>query len=338
MTITAWQCAAPGAALRSIEFDDGAPVANEIDVDIDWCGLCHSDLHLLDGEWQAGQFPLIPGHEIIGRVHSAGSAVTALQVGGKVGIGWQCNSCGHCDECTSGHENTCAAHQATCIGRPGGFAERIRVSADFAFALPESLYQAAAAPLMCAGITVFAPLRRFGIGPGTHVAIAGYGGLGHLAVRFAVAMGAEVSVISASPRKREDALAEGATGFIDISDRAERKHYSRHFDLLLSTISADQSWPEYLALLKPRGTFCMVGVPSAPLVIPAIALVSAEKAMTGSRIGGRGDIRAMLDFAAGHGIVAQAEVLPIAEVNTAISRLRGGDVRHRMVLEMMHAG
>lgn len=338
MRTTAWQVDAAGAALQQVDIDTGSPAAGEVEIAIDWCGLCHSDLHLLDDDWGTGSFPLIPGHEIIGRVTAVGADVESLAAGDKVGVGWQAGSCGRCAHCEAGDENVCTGMRATCIGRPGGLAGAIRVPARFAFALPEALYRAAAAPLFCGGITVFAPLQRHGVGPGMRVAIAGYGGLGHLAVRFAAAMGAEVTVISGSPDKRDDALADGASHFIEFDNKAQRKRKARHFDFMLSAISANRPWHDYLALLKPDSTLCMVGAPAEPLEIRAGALIGGQKSVAGSAIGGSRAMQDMLAFAAEKDIVAAAECLPVAQVNEAFERLRQGDVRYRMVLEMSDAG
>lgn len=338
MATTAWQCDEARGPLAATEIDIGAPAADEVEIAIEWCGLCHSDLHLIDNDWGTDAYPLVPGHEVIGRISAVGGQVSDLAVGDSAGVGWQSDSCRQCEYCEAGEENICTRVSPTCVGRPGGFAERIRVPARFVFRIPEGMHEPATAPLLCGGITVFAPLIRNGIGPGSRVAIAGYGGLGHLALRFAVAMGAEVTMISNSADKRDAALADGAAEFMLFDDCGERKQHARAFDFMLSTISANRPWQDYLAMLKPHGTLCMVGAPPEPLQIRAGALIGGQKAVAGSAIGGSRDMRKMLDFAARHDVSAQVEVLPASRINDAIDKLRGGNVRYRMVLEMMNAG
>ncbi len=325
--------AAHAAHARLEPFDyEPAPLSGfDCEIAVSHCGICHSDLHLLNDEWGGTRFPLVPGHEIVGTVTAAGTGAGHL-LGKRVGVGWQRSACLECEDCVRGDENLCARSQATCVGHHGGFADRIRTDSRFAFELPESLDAAATAPLLCGGVTVFSPLRRFGVGPGVKVGVIGIGGLGHMALRFAAAMGAEVTALSASPDKEAEALGFGARRFVHTGDANAVTACTRSFDLLLTTVSAPQPWTDYMDLLRPHGTLCFVGVPDEPIAVPAFALIKGERALAGSAIGSRARMQEMLAFAADHSIGAQVEVTPLAEVNAAIARLAANRARYRIVL------
>lgn len=333
MTIDAWAAHAAHTPLEPFRYDPDDLGASDCEIEISHCGICHSDLHLLNDEWGATRYPLVPGHEIIGTVTAAGTEVQEL-VGKRVGVGWQRSACLACDDCGAGDDNLCARSEATCVGHHGGFARHIRTDARFAFEIPGVLESAPTAPLLCGGITVFSPLRRFGVGPRTRVGVIGIGGLGHLALRFASALGAEVTAFSGSPDKESEALGFGATRFVDTHDAASMRACTRSLDLLLTTVSAAQPWPDYMELLRPHGTLCFVGVPDKPIAVPAFSLIKGERAIAGSAIGSRARIREMLAFAAEHGIGAQVEVMPVSEVNAAIARLAANQARYRIVLEI----
>jgi uncharacterized zinc-type alcohol dehydrogenase-like protein len=320
--------------LEAFSYDEGPLGPADVEIAVAHCGLCHSDLHLIDDSWNRSVYPLVPGHEIVGTVVACGAQVRELRPGQRVGVGWQRGACLSCDLCVAGQENLCPEQQATCLGHPGGLAERVRVDARFAFALPEGLTSAAAAPLLCGGITVYAPLRRFGVGPHSRVAVVGIGGLGHLALLMLRAFGCEVTAFSTSPSKREEVLAMGADHFAASNEpRSVLEHTSR-FDLVLSTVHARLDWTTYLRTLRPRGTLCLVGAPPGLLQIPAALLVTGERAIAGSDIGGRSSIREMLQFCARHRIGPRVEELAMTEanVNLAVERLRENKVRYRAVL------
>ena len=322
------------ARLEAHEYEPGPMGPAEVEIAVSHCGLCHSDLHLVDDAWNRSVYPLVPGHEIVGTVVECGPLVRELRPGQRVGVGWQRGACLACDLCVAGAENLCPEQQATCLGHPGGLADRVRVDGRFAFALPDALEAAQAAPLLCGGITVYAPLRRWGVGPGSRVAVIGIGGLGHLALLMARAFGCEVTAFSTTPGKRDEALAMGAHHFAASNDPRAIIAHANRFDLVLSTVHAHLDWTSTLRTLRPRGTLCLVGVPPGLLQIPASLLVTGERSITGSDIGNRATIREMLRFCARQGIVPRVETLPMTEegVNTAVERLRRNEVRYRAVL------
>ena len=243
---------AAGAELLPYKYDPGDIKQNEVEIAISHCGICRSDIHMVDNDWGTSQYPLIPGHEIVGKVAATGTAVLGLNVGDRVGVGWQASSCGFCEWCLQGAENLCAESQGTCVHRNGGYADRVRVNSRFVFLIPEGLESERAAPLLCGGITVYNPIRAHGIHPASRVGIVGIGGLGHLAVQFAHAFGAEVTAFSMSPAKEADARSLGADSFVNTRESKTLKKLAGHFDFILSTIEADQDWGAYVAALASQ--------------------------------------------------------------------------------------
>src|SRR5580698_974000 len=313
---------AAGAQLLAYKYDPGALGANEVEIKISHCGVCFSDIHLIDNDWGMSKYPFIPGHEVVGTVVGVGSDVKSHTVGQRVGVGWQADSCGICEWCRQGDEHLCAKAQPTCVGRNGGFADRLRVNSRFAILLPEVLESESAAPLMCAGMTVYSPLRNHGVRPSWRVGVIGIGGLGHLGVQFAKAFGAEVTAFSTSKEKEADALKLGAHNFVHTRDTGALKKVAGSFDLLLSTVNADQDWQAYVNALRPKGTFCMVGAPSSPLQVQASPLISGQRTVSGSSTGSPKDLYEMLDVAARHGIKALTERFPMAKVNDAVAKVK----------------
>ncbi|OFZ23229.1 MAG: alcohol dehydrogenase [Bdellovibrionales bacterium GWB1_55_8] len=322
----------PKGALEKFEYVPEPLGPYDVEVSIEACGVCHSDVHLIDNDWGISTYPLVPGHEIVGYVHEKGGMVRDLKIGQRVGIGWQRASCLHCEHCNQGDENLCASSQATCVGHFGGFASEIRLDSRFAFPIPEKLASENAAPLLCGGITVFAPLLR-DVKPSMKVGVIGVGGLGHLAIQFAKAFGCEVTAFSHSPDKEKEARQFGASRFISSNDTSAMKSVAGSLDYILATASADLDWMAYLNILKPRGKLCFVGAVPAPIQIPALALIGGRKSVSGSNIGSRTEIMQMLEFAARHGIVAKTETLPMADANKAIEKVRKNEARYRMVLK-----
>src|SRR5580658_2255163 len=267
-TIQGFAVHAAGAELLPLKYDPGELRPQDIEVRITHCGVCHSDLSLIDNDWGMSHYPFIPGHEIVGTVRQVGATVSHFAPGDRVGIGWQADSCGHCEWCRRGEENLCAQAQPTCVGRHGGYADAVRVNARFAVKLPEGLDSNAAAPLLCGGITVYSPLRDAGISPASRVGVIGIGGLGHLALQFARAFGAEVTAFSTSPAKEPDARSLGADHFVNTRETKTLKKLAGNFDLILSTVEADQDWNAYIAALRPNGVLCFVGVPPSVLGLP----------------------------------------------------------------------
>ncbi|HNV68340.1 MAG TPA: NAD(P)-dependent alcohol dehydrogenase [Candidatus Ozemobacteraceae bacterium] len=312
-----------------------APLGEQdVDVAITHCGICHSDLHLLDNDWRITTFPFVPGHEIVGRITAIGAGVKHLELGQRVGIGWQCGACHECEFCGAGLENLCRRQRATCVGRHGGFADRVIVDSRFAFALPETLDSAEAAPLLCAGITVHAPLARHLPEKGRRVGVVGIGGLGHLALQFARALGHQVTAISSNPKKEAEAKSLGAHHFAVIDEKRSVNKFKGSFDLLLVSAIGTLDWQLLLELLAPRGKLCLVGVPDGALTIPPFLLIESQKSICGSNIGSPNELRTMLAFAAEHKIRSRIELFPLNEVNEAIRRLRSNSLRYRAVLQM----
>jgi alcohol/geraniol dehydrogenase (NADP+) len=323
---------AAGAQLLPYKYDAGELGENEVEIKISHCGICHSDVHLINNDWGMSKYPFIPGHEIVGTVTAVGEAVRARQIGERVGVGWQADSCGVCEYCRQGDEHLCAQSQPTCVGRNGGYADSVRVNSRFAVPVPEQLESENVAPLLCAGITVYAPLRNHGVRPSSRVGVIGIGGLGHLGLQFARAFGAEVTAFSTSKDKEEEAKSMGAHHFVNTRDTATLKKMTGEFDLLLSTVSADQDWQAYVNALRPKGTLCVVGVPPSPLQIQAFSLIGGQKNLSGSPTGSPRDLHEMLDVAARHSIKAITERFPMAKANDAVDKVKKNQVRYRAVL------
>jgi len=323
---------AAGAQLLAYKYDPGALGANEVEIKISHCGVCHSDVHLIDNDWGISKYPFIPGHEIVGTIVAVGSAVRDRTMGERVGVGWQANSCGICEWCRRGEEQLCAKAQPTCVGRNGGFAEKVRVNSRFAVAIPAGLESESAAPLLCAGITVYSPLRNYGVRPPSRVGVIGIGGLGHLGIQFAKAFGAEVTAFSTSKDKEEEAQKLGAHNFVNTRDTGALKKVAGSFDLLLSTVSVDQDWQGYVGALRPKGTLCILGASPTAMQIQGSSLISLDKAVSGSSTGSPRDIAEMLDVAARHGVKAVTEKFAMAKANDAVAKVKKNQVRYRAVL------
>jgi len=333
MGIKCFAAKSKGGPLEPHEYEPKALEPWEIEVEITHCGICHSDISLIDNEWGNSLYPLIPGHEIVGIVKKLGSQVKEFKVGDRVGIGWQRSSCFACEWCLTGDENLCLKQEATCLGHSGGYAECIHADSRFAFLIPESLDSAQIAPLFCGGATVFSPLVHHQIKPTTKVGIIGIGGLGHLAIQFARGFGCEITAFSTSIDKKEEALRLGAHHFIVSKDEAALKKVANSFDFLLSTVPTPLNWQTYLELLRPKGTLCFVGAQSKPIEVPFFSIIFGRKTVTASNIGNRLDIKHLLEFAALHKVKAEIEVFAMKDVNQAIEKVRSGKIRYRAVLQ-----
>ena len=315
---------------------------DDVLIDIAFAGICHSDIHQAREEWGSAIFPMVPGHEIAGVVKAVGGGVTRHKVGDRVGVGCMVHSCGECEFCKDGQEQHCARGAVmTYNGREydgdptyGGYARSVVVRENFVVKIPDGIELDEAAPLLCAGITVYAPLQRFGAGAGRRVAVIGLGGLGHMAVKLAAAMGAEVEVLSRTDAKREDALQVGATQLHATADPAALKQLRGRYDLIVNTVSADLKMSTYLGLLKPLGALVNVGLPTQAFEVPPFSLVGGSKVLAGSNIGGIPATQEMLDFCAEHGIGASIEKITAAEVDVAYDRVVAGDVRFRFVIDV----
>ncbi len=305
---------------------------HEIAVSISHCGICYSDVHMIDNDIGISTFPFVPGHEIAGQVSDLGSKVDRLKPGDRVGIGWQARSCMHCEWCLRGEENKCPEIVQSATWTPyGGFASSIVVDSRFAFPFPRSLASENAASLMCGGITVYSPLRKWAR-PEMKVGVIGIGGLGHLALQFARAYGCEVTAFSSSAAKEEDAFSFGAQHFINCSKSNGLQKLTRTFDMLLFTSHFSLDWDDYLSTLKPDGKLCVLGIPPEPIHFHAAPFIFGRQSVNSSAIGGSVALREMLAFAGRHNIKAQVEIMPMAQVNAAIQKLKQKKARYRMVL------
>ena len=323
---------AAGAELLPYKYDPGKIGAQEVEIAVSHCAVCHSDLHLISNDWGISQYPFIPGHEIIGKVAAVGSEVKELTVGQRVGLGWQSDSCGICEWCTRGMENLCPSLEGTCVHRNGGYADRVRANHRFVIPIPDAIESEHAAPLLCGGITVYNPIRSHGVNPSSRVGIIGIGGLGHMAIQFARAFGADVTAFSTSADKEEEARTLGANHFVNSRESKALKEIAGTMDFVLSTINADQDWAVYLQALRPTGTLCFVGVPPSAVSFQAFSLVSGMRSISGSNIGSPHQLREMIDVAARHGVKAITEAFPMAKANEAIEKVKKNKVRYRAVL------
>ena len=314
---------------------------HDVMIEIKFAGICHSDIHTVRGDWGPQQYPLVPGHEIAGIVTEVGSAVTKHAVGDRVGVGCMVNSCKECANCLQGEEQYCLKGMVGTYGAvdrdgtitQGGYSTHVVVTEDFVVTIPEGVELDVAAPLLCAGITTYSPLRHWGAGPGKNVAVVGLGGLGHMAVKLAHAMGAEVTVLSQSLKKQEDGLKLGADHYFATSDENTFSELAGSFDLIINTVSASIDISSYLGLLKLDGALVNVGAPAEPLPVNAFALIGGRRSFAGSMIGGIRETQEMLNFCAEHHLGAEIEVIPAEKINEAYERVLASDVRYRFVID-----
>jgi uncharacterized zinc-type alcohol dehydrogenase-like protein len=334
---------AAGARLDRWEFERRAPGPADVVIDILYCGICHTDIHMVRDEWNIGQYPMVPGHEIVGRVTEVGSDVTKWKAGDPVGVGCFVDSCRQCSACRDGDEQYCeqgATLTYSSLERDGktitygGYSTGIVVNEDYVYRLPAGKPLERLAPLLCAGITTYSPLRRAGLRGGESVGVIGLGGLGHIGVRIARAMGANVTVISHSPSKRDDAKRLGAEDFIATSEPDAFTRNAGRFDFILDTVSAPHDVNALIGLLRRNASMVLVGAPPQPVPIAAFSLIQNRRRLGGSMIGGLRETQEMLDFCGDHGIVADVEVIPIQQVNEAFERTLRSDVRYRFVIDL----
>lgn len=332
-----------GANLEAFHFDRRAIRASDVAIDILFCGICHSDLHMVNDDWTGSQYPMVPGHEIIGRVTEVGERVSNFTVGELVGVGCMVDSCQSCSQCESGEEQFCEQGSTLTYNSEdkhlggmtfGGYSKHIVVDSKFVLHVNEALDPAAAAPLLCAGITTYSPLKRAKVGKNSKVAIIGLGGLGHMAVKIAKAMGAHVTVLTTSANKKTPAMDLGADDVIVSSDQEAMQAHANRFDFILDTVSAKHALEPYLNLLKLDGRLTNVGLPSEPLEVSMFPIILKRLNVSGSLIGGIQETQEMLDFCAQHNIVSDIEMVSANQVNEAYERLDKGDVRYRFVIDM----
>jgi alcohol dehydrogenase (NADP+) len=338
-----YAAAAAAENLKPFAFERRTPGPHDVLADILYCGICHTDLHFIRNDWGMSMYPLVPGHEIIGRVTEVGDHVKKFNVGDAIGIGCLVDSCRECDNCKNDHEQYCQGGFVLTYssyekdGKTityGGYSNRIVVDENYVLKVSDKLPLEKVAPLLCAGITTYSPLRHWKVEAGHKVGVLGLGGLGHMAVKFASAFGAEVTVLSSSPSKEQDAKRLGAHKFVLHTDDEELKKCANYFDFILDTLSAEHDYNRFLGLLKTDGSMVCVGLPTVPAQIPAFTVVFQRRSLAGSLIGGIAETQEMLDYCAANDITADVEVINIKDVNTALERMEKSDVRYRFVIDM----
>lgn len=343
MQVNAYAAHQPKEKLKPFSFQRRHPGPHDVLIDIHYCGVCHSDVHQARAEWGDAIFPMVPGHEIVGIVSQVGERVKKFKVGDKVGVGCFVDSCRTCHPCRAGIEQYCeAGMNQTYNGLEkdqktptyGGYSTNIVVDENYVLSIPANLKLEAAAPLLCAGITTYSPLRHWNVKPGDKVAVIGLGGLGHMAVKIAAAMGAEVTVFSSSHKKKDDAIRFGAKNFAVLSEGNTATHYANYFDLIINTVASNIDLNAYLNLLKLDKTLVCVGAPEHATPINAFPLILKRRRLAGSLIGGIQETQEMLDFCGKHNITADIELIPIQDINDAYERMIKSDVRYRFVIDI----
>lgn len=341
--VNAYAATTARSALTPYSFERREVGDDDVLMDILFCGICHSDIHQVKDEWGGSQFPMVPGHEIVGLVREVGKNVSRFKVGDHVGVGCLVESCRQCDNCAEDLQQYCQKGPTLTYNSPsldgtgmtqGGYSTKIVVNQDFVLRLPNNLPLDATAPLLCAGITLYSPLKQWKAGPGKKIAIVGLGGLGHIGVKIAHAMQADVTVLSHSPNKKQDSVRLGADHFYATSDPKTFKLLAESFDLIICTVSAGIDWNQYINLLKRDGTMVLIGLPDKPVPVNAYSLIGRRRCLAGSLIGGIKETQEMLDFCGKHNIVADIELIPIQKVNEAYERVLKSDVKYRFVIDI----
>jgi len=331
--IRAYAALEKGAPLRRFDYDPGPLGPDQVEIDVLACGICHSDLSMLANDWHMSQYPLVPGHEVVGTIGAVGPRVEHLARGDLVGLGWCSASCRTCRQCLSGDHNLCRSGEQTIVGRHGGFADKVRCSAEWAIKLPAGLDPLTTGPLFCGGLTVFNPLVQFGVRPTDRVGVIGIGGLGHLALQFLNKWGCEVTAFTSSAGKRETALGLGAHHVIDSRDADALGELAGSLDFILATVNVDLDWSLYLRTLAPRGRLHVVGAAPSPLSVPAFSLIASQLSVSGSPVGSPATTASMLEFCTRHRIAPVTERFPLSQVNEALAHLAAGKARYRIVLD-----
>lgn len=331
--IKAYAAFEPGGELQPYEYDPGPLSAGDVEIEVEFCGICHSDLSMLNNEWGMTTYPFVPGHEVAGRIAAVGDAVSHLKVGERVGLGWHSSYCNHCPTCLEGDHNLCSSAEGTIIGRHGGFADKVRAQAASVVRLPDGIASELAGPLFCGGVTVFNPLLQYDIPPTARVGVIGIGGLGHMALQFLNAWGCEVTAFTSSDSKHAEALKLGAHRTLDSRDKEALKDASGYFDLIISTVNVALNWGAYMRTLRPKGRLHFVGAVLEPLKINVMALMQKQNQVSSSPVGSPATIARMLEFAERHNVGPEVEVFDMADVNKAVNRLEHGSPRYRVVLK-----
>jgi uncharacterized zinc-type alcohol dehydrogenase-like protein len=332
MNFRALTAKAPKAKLEYADYKLGPIGEEQVDIKVESCGICHSDLSMLNNDWGITAYPFVPGHEVIGTVAALGSHVTNLKVGQRVGLGWFSHSCMMCRTCMGGDHNLCATAEQTIVNRHGGFGDYVRASAEWVLPLPEGIDAAKAGPLFCGGITVFNPLVQFGVQPTDRVGVVGIGGLGHMALQFVNKWGCEVTAFTSSPAKAAEAKSLGAHYAITSTDEKALAAAAGRFDFILVTANVDLPWMSYLNALSPKGRLHFVGAVPTPVALPIFPMIVGQKSMGGSPLGSPATLAKMLDFCARHKVAPVTEHFPMVKANEAIEHLHSGKARYRVVL------
>jgi uncharacterized zinc-type alcohol dehydrogenase-like protein len=334
-TIKAYAAYDRAGELKPFEFDPGPLRPEQVEIAVSYCGVCHSDLSMLNNEWGATRFPFVPGHEVVGTVVAAGEEVRNIKVGDRVGLGWYSGSCMACHQCLSGNQNLCTSqtgNEQTIMGRHGGFADRVRCHWVWAIPLPKALDASKAGPLFCGGITVFNPLIQFDVKPTDRVGVIGIGGLGHLALQFLNKWGCEVIAFSSSDSKTEEAKAMGAHRVVNSRDAAQLGSIAGSLNFILSTVNVSLDWAAYMACLAPKGRLHTVGVTPEPIPVASFPMIAGQKSVSGSPMGSPTTSQLMVDFCTRHNVLPVTESFPMSKVNDAMERLHSGKARYRIVL------
>lgn len=334
-TVKAWAAQTAGGKLELFEYELGPLGAEEVDIEVEYCGICHSDLSMLYNEWGITSYPFVPGHEAIGKVVALGEIAKdkGLQIGQRVGVGWNVSSCLHCEYCLRGEQQLCTSVQATIVGHHGAFAQRVRSHWVWAVPVPEGVDPSSAGPLLCGGITVFSPLLDQDILPTHKVAVFGIGGLGHMAIKFLNAWGCEVTAFTSSPKKYDEAKSFGAHYAASSTDPEAMKSMAGKFDFIIIAANASLNWDIILNLLKPGGKLHFVGAVLEPIPVAAMGLILGKKNISGSPTGSRPQLDKMLQFAAHHQVAPKVEHFPMSKVNEAMDHLKAGKASYRIVLD-----
>lgn len=332
-TFRGYAAIAKGSPLKLFEFDPGSLRDEQVEIAVEYCGICHSDLSMIHNDWGQSRYPLVPGHEVVGRVVAIGSQAKGVNVGMRVGLGWMSGSCMACRQCLSGHHNLCLRAEQTIVSRHGGFADRVRCHWAWAMPLPDALDAALAGPLFCGGVTVFNPIVACGVLPTDRVGVIGIGGLGHMALQFLAKWGCEITAFTSSESKHATAIELGAHHVVNATDAAQMRKIAGSLDFILSTVNVSLPWDAILTALAPRGRLHVVGAVLEPIPVAAFSLIGGQKSISGSPVGSPVTTAQMLDFAARHQIAPVVETFPMSQVNEALDHLRAGKARYRIVLQ-----
>jgi uncharacterized zinc-type alcohol dehydrogenase-like protein len=324
---------AAGGALQPFAYAPGPLRDEQVEIRVEYCGICHSDLSMIDNEWKESVYPLVPGHEVAGTIVAAGSAVKGMTIGQRVGVGWFSASCTACPQCLAGHHNLCPSAEQMIVNRHGGFAERVRCQWLWATPLPDKIDPRSAGPLFCGGITVFNPIIQCGVRPTDRVGVVGIGGLGHLALQFLAKWGCEVTAFTSSDSKHREAKKMGAHHVVNSRDEAQLKEIAGSLDFIISTVNVALPWEAIIGSLAPKGRLHLVGAVLEPIPVQAFSLLAGQKSLSGSPLGSPATVAMMLEFCARHRIAPTVEMFPLTKVNEALAHVRAGKARYRVVLE-----